>query len=388
MTGSADPAIQLAEARWRLVLGQFAKNRLSMSCGGGGYDAMDRALNFLYGREYQGRGVRAGQARQSQEQDPEGGREASVFLVPEWIRAVRELFPAETCEVIQQHALERYQMKELVTDKQVLEHMQPSFELLKTLLTFRGMMQGEVLELAHRLIREVVEELRRRLTHEIRQTLWGRLNKVRRTRHKIYRNLDWVRTIRANLKHYDPERRTLVLEQLHFFSRVHRTNPWHIILCVDTSGSMIDSVIHSAVMAGIFHGLPSLRLSFVAFDTAVVDLSEEARDPVELLLSVQLGGGTDIHKALCYCETLVAAPSRTIVVLVTDFREGGSPAGLVGAVRRLRESGVRVIGLAALSSDAQPSYHREMAQQCADAGAEVAALTPRRLAQWIGTIIE
>jgi len=387
MTGSPDRAQQLVEARWRLVLGHFAQNHLSLGCGGG-YDAMDGALNFLYGREYGGRNVRQARASQDKEPSPTGGSESSVFQVPEWIRTVRELFPAETCEVIQRHALERYHMKELVTDKQVLEQMQPSFELLKALLTFRGVMQGEVLELARRLIQQVIEELRRKLVQEIRQTLWGRLNKVRRTRHKIYRNLDWVRTIRANLKNYDPERRTLVLEQLHFFSRVHRANPWHIILCVDTSGSMLDSVIHSAVMAGIFHGLPSLRVSFVAFDTAAVDLSDEVGDPVELLFSVQLGGGTDIHKALCYCERLVAEPTRTILVLVTDFREGGSPAGLVAAVRRLRESGVRVIGLAALGSDAQPSYHREMAQQCVDAGAEVAAVTPRRLAEWIGSILE
>ena len=384
MTGSPDRSRQLVEARWRLVLGQFAQNRLCLG-GGGDYGAMDRALNYLYGREYGGRSVR--EEKQDRKESPEGGSEASVFNVPEWIRALRDLFPAETCEVIQRHALERYQMKELVTDRQVLEQMQPNFELLKTLLTFRGMMQGEVLELAHRLIREVVEELRRRLAQEIRQTLWGRLNKVRRTRHRIYRNLDWTRTIRANLKNYDPERRTLVLEQLHFYSRVHRTNPWHIILCVDTSGSMLDSVIHSAVMAGIFHGLPSLRVSFVAFDTAVVDATDEVGDPVELLLAVQLGGGTDIHKALCYCETLVSEPTRTILVLATDFREGGSRAGLVAAVRRLRESGVRVIGLAALGSDAFPSYDRDMAQQCVDAGAEVAAVTPRRLAEWIGNIL-
>ena len=384
MTGSPEVNPQVVEARWRLVLGQFAQNHLCLG-GGGGYDAMDRALNFLYGREYGGRGVRG--AQPNDEPSDEGGQEASVFSVPEWIRTVRELFPAETCETIQRHALERYQMKELVTDKQVLEQMQPNFELLKTLLTFRGMMHGEVLDLAHRLIRQVVEELRRKLAQEIRQTLWGRLNKVRRTRHKIYRNLDWARTIRANLKNYDAERGTLVLEQLHFYSRTHRTNPWHIILCVDTSGSMLDSVIHSAVMAGIFHGLPSLRVSFVAFDTSVVDASGEVGDPVELLLAVQLGGGTDIHKALCYCEGLVAGPTRTILVLVTDFREGGSRAGLVAAIRRLRESGVRVIGLAALGSDARPSYDRDMAQQCVDAGAEVAAVTPRRLAEWIGSIL-
>ena len=379
MTGSPD--LQLVEARWRLVLGRFAQNRLS--CGGAqGYDAMDRALGYLYGREYRGRSVRDQGAPRF------GGDEASVFEVPEWIRAVRDLFPAETCEVIQRHALERYQMQELVTDKRVLEQMQPSYELLKTLLTFRGMMQGEVLELARRLIREIVEDLRKKLGREVRQVLWGRLSKVRRSRNRIYRNLDWQRTIRANLKNYDAARGTLVLEQLHFFSRVRRTSPWHIIMCVDTSGSMVDSVIHSAVMAGIFHSLPSVRSSLVAFDTAVVDLSEEVGDPAELLMSVQLGGGTDIHRALCYCETLVASPTRTILVLVTDFYEGGAPGGMENAIRRLRAGGVRVIGLAALGSDAQPAYNKELAESCVEAGAEVAAVTPRRLAEWIGGILE
>ncbi len=378
MTGSIDPA--LVEARWRLVLGRFAQNRLS--CGAGqGYDAMDRALGYLYGREYRGRSVREDGSRGA-------GDEASVFEIPEWIRAVRDLFPSETCEVIQRHALERYGMKELVTDKQVLEQMEPSYELLKTLLTFKGLMQGEVLELARKVIREIVEDLRKKLGREVRQVLWGRLSKVRRSRNRIYRNLDWRRTIRANLKNYDPERGTLVLEQLHFFSRVRRATPWHIIMCVDCSGSMIDSVIHSAVMAGIFHALPSVRTSLVAFDTSVVDLSDEVADPAELLMSVQLGGGTNIHQALGYCETLVTSPTRTILVLVTDFCEGFTPGAMQNDIRRMRASGVRVIGLAALGSDAQPAYNKEIAESCVEAGADVAAVTPRRLAEWIGSILE
>jgi len=229
--------------------------------------------------------------------------------------------------------------------------------------------------------------LRRRLAKDVRQALWGRLNKQRRSRLKVLRNLDWRRTIRANLKNYDRERKQVVLGALHFFSRVDHHLPWHVIMAVDCSGSMMDSVIHSAVMAGIFRGLPALRVSLIAFDTAVVDLSDRVDDPTELLMSVLLGGGTDIAGALVYCESLVRSPTRTLVVLVTDFFEGGDPRALVGTVKRLRESGARVIGLAALDAVAQPVYDRDLAERCVVAGAEVAALTPQRLAEWLGRIL-
>jgi predicted metal-dependent peptidase len=241
--------------------------------------------------------------------------------------------------------------------------------------------------MARQIVRNVVEDLRRRLAKDVRQVLWGRLNKLRRSRLKVHRNLDWKRTIKANLKNYDKERGTLILESLHFFSRVEHHMPWHIIMAVDCSGSMMGSVIHSAVMAGIFKGLPSVRVSLVAFDTSVVDLSDQADDPTEVLMSVQLGGGTDIHGALCYCESLVQSPHRTILVLVTDFFEGVSPAGMIATIRRLREARVRVLGLAALDETAQPVYDRDLAQRCVDAGAEVAALTPQRLAEWLGNVL-
>ena len=158
-------------------------------------------------------------------------------------------------------------------------------------------------------------------------------------------------------------------------------------MAVDCSGSMMDSVIHSAVMAGIFKGLPAVRVSLVAFDTAVVDLTEQADDPTEVLMSVQLGGGTDIAGAVGYCETLVQSPTRTIVVVVTDFFEGGPPGLLPGSIKRLREAGVRVLGLAALDAEANPTYDRQMAERCVAAGAEVAALTPRRLAEWMARVL-
>jgi Mg-chelatase subunit ChlD len=204
---------------------------------------------------------------------------------------------------------------------------------------------------------------------------------------KISRNLDWQRTIRANLKHYDTKRKRIVLESLHFYSRVERHMPWHIIMAVDCSGSMMDSVIYSAVMAGIFKGLPSLRVSLLAFDTSIVDLSDQVDDPTELLMNVQLGGGTDIAGALGYCETCVVHPHRTIVVLVTDFFEGGSRTALLASIKRLREAGVRVLGLAALDEKAQPAYDRHMAEECVAIGAEVAALTPQRLAEWLARVL-
>lgn len=385
---------ELALARWRLVLGRFADPQLPFGAGavGRGYGRMDRVLEYLYGREYANRGARkggnSGPGGSADGEGREGGSGLSVLYLPEWLREIRELFPRDTLEIIEKHALERYGMTELVTDPEVLRKLEPNYELLKSVLTFKGMMQGEVLEVARSIIRRVVEELRRRLASEVRRVLWGKLSRRHRSNLRVAKNLDVRRTIRDNLKHYDPKTKRLVLQRLHFFSRVQQHSPWHVLVAVDCSGSMVDSVIYSAVMAGIFKGLPSMKVSLVAFDTSVVDLSDAVDDFAELLMSVQLGGGTNIGGALGYCQTLITAPTKTILVLVTDFFEGGTPGQMLTVIHQLRESGVRVLGLAALDEKAEPVYDREMAQRCAAAGAEVAALTPQRLAEWIGRILK
>ncbi len=414
-----EPADALALARWRLVLGRFSDRRLG-GCpfpdtrgpgpgpgrgeartgdpgSPGNYDRMERVLDHLYGREYAGRGVRGkgrdgdGHGHGDGEGDPDdartGGTGDSVLSVPDWLHDVHALFPREAAEVLERHALDRYGMTELVTDEAVLKAMEPSYELLKAVLAFRHLMSPRVLEVARGLVRKVVEELQRTLAREVRPVLWGRLNRQRRTRLKVARNLDALRTIRENLKYYDAEKKRLVVRSLLFFSRVEHHLPWHIIMAVDCSGSMTDSVIHSAVMAGIFRALPSLRVSLVAFDTAVIDLTDQADDPVAVLMGVQLGGGTDIAGALGYCETLIRTPTRTVVIVVTDFFEGGPPDRLVAAVKRMREAGAKVLGLAALDAGAEPVYDHQMAERCVAAGAEVAALTPRRLAGWMARVL-
>jgi Mg-chelatase subunit ChlD len=366
--------------RWRLVLGKYAGQRLDGAAGMGKDAArMDRALDYLYGREYEGRGLR--------KQIGPGSLDPSQLTLVNWLSEVRELFPRETVEIIEKHALDRYGLTELVTDPQTLERLEPNQALLRTLLGLRSHLQGDVLTMARRIIRQVVEEIRRKLEPEVRRTLAGRLNRFRHSPMKVAQNFDAPGTVRRNLKHYDAQRKRLILEELRFFERNTRRLPWDIILCIDQSGSMADSVIHSAVMAGILAGLPAFRVKIVVFDTNIVDLSEHADDPVEVLMRVQLGGGTDIGRAVRYCAQLLENPHRSVLVLLTDFCEGGSPGELVSAVKALAEARVKLLGLAALDGEAHPAYDRQMAERLAACGMEIAALTPQQLAHWLVKVI-
>ncbi len=367
-------------ARWRLVLGKYAQAKMS-DCLSGDQQRMADALEMLYAREYKGRGV-----RQDAKLGP-GSLDPSQLNVPRWLNEIRTLFPKETCTRITQHALDRYGLTELVTDPQTLASLEPSTELLAAVLALKNQMGGAVVSEARRLIARVVEEIKRKLEQEIKNALTGRLNRFRQSLHRVARNFDARATIRRNLKHWDRERQKLVVEEPRFFSRVKRHLPWDIILCIDQSGSMANSVIHSAVMAGILAALPTVRVRLVVFDTAVVDLSEHVTDPVEVLMSVQLGGGTNIGQAVRYCEQLVSQPRRTVLVLVTDFCEGADPRVLVGTCKRLREAGVKLLGLAALDGEANAFYDQQLAGRLAADGMEIAALTPLQLAHWLAEVM-
>lgn len=377
----SNPAQKAVLARWRLVLGKFAQNKMP-DCLSSGQQKMADALESLYSREYRGRGV-----RQTGKLGP-GSLDASQLNVPRWLAEVRELFPQQTCERIVKHALDRYGMTEIIQDPATLARLEPSAELLAAVLSLKGQMKGPVLAEVRRLIARVVEEVKRKLEREVLGALTGRLNRFRRSHHKVAKNFDARNTIRRNLKNWDPNRQKLVVENPQFFNRVRRHLPWEVILCVDQSGSMTDSVIHSAVMAGILAALPAVRVKLVVFDTSIVDLSEYASDPVEVLMSVQLGGGTDIGRAVRYCEQLVDVPKRTILVLVTDFCEGADPRELVSAVKRLRGAGVKLLGLAALDGNAAPFYDQQTAGALANEGMEIAALTPEQLAHWLAAVMD
>lgn len=372
----------MATDRWRLVLGRYSHQRLPAP-GGDGHRC-EQALDYLYGREYAGRG---GRGDGDDQQAPRAGSlDPSAPSIVDWLGEVRELFPSETVEIIERHALDRYGLTELVSDPEVLARIEPSEALLKTLLALKGSLHPGVLREVRRIVRAVVDDLRRRLESEVRQAFTGRLSQHRHSPLPVAANFDARGTVRANLRHWDPEAMRLVVERPLFFQRNTRRIPWEVVLVVDQSGSMAGSVIHSAVMAGILAGLPSYRLRLVVFDTSVVDLTDVATDPVELLMSVQLGGGTDIAQAVTYAEQLIENPVRSVVVLVTDFCEGGPPSALVAAVRRLVEARVTTIGLASLDGSEHPPYDKQMAQRLADTGMSIAALTPGRLAEWLAEV--
>ena len=365
--------------RWRLILGKYSGSRIEFSGGGVNYMEMETLLDYLYSREYgEEQGVR---------QDRRGGSEASRLTVPSWIEKIRKLFPKQTVEIMERHALEKYGMTELVTDPEVLKKLEPNQELLKTILELKHLMKGQVLELAREIVRKVAAELSEKMEKDMRKSLFGRLNRMSHTPVKCARNLDVKKTIRMNLKNYDVDRGQLVLKQVYFNSRVKRYNSWRIIICVDESGSMLDSVIHSAVMAGIFARLPMLDTKLVIFDTNVVDLSGYVDDPVETLMSIQLGGGTNIAGALSYCEKLIDFPYRTMVVLVSDLYEGGGYQNLYGVSRGIIEAGAKLVVLTALDAQANPNYDRNAAAVLADMGAQVGAMTPEQLADWMGKIM-
>jgi Mg-chelatase subunit ChlD len=272
----------------------------------------------------------------------------------------------------------------MVTNPDLLRRAQPSQTLLKAVLHTKHLMNQEVLALARDLVRKVIEQLMERLARPVRSVFLGAADRRKRSHLRVAKNFDARTTVRRNLAHYDQVKRRLTLQTPYFFSRVRRqTDRWQILILVDESGSMADSVIHAAVTAAIFFGIRSLRPHLILFDTSVVDVTEHCSDPVEAIMKVQLGGGTDIGGALGYAASLVENPRKTIVVLITDFYEGGPAQRLLSVTRQLIESGVTLLGLAALDERAEPNYDRGMAQQLVNLGAHVGAMTPGELAEWV-----
>ncbi|WP_418037484.1 VWA domain-containing protein [Paenibacillus xylanilyticus] len=367
--------------RWRLILGDSAEEGLSNT---DAYDAehfkyteIDEILGYLYNREY---GEEQGYRK-------EGGRGSSNLTVPNWLHKVRELFPKPTVELLEKQALDRYGLTELLTDKKLLESLEPNMNLLKNIMQFKGRMKGDVLRSAKEIVRTVVEDLQRKLESQTRASIMGKRSRYTPSSIKSLRNLNFKRTITKNLKNVDRVNRRLVIDRLYFDGNIQPHNKWNVIIAVDESGSMMDSVIYSSVMASIFYRLNALRTHLFIFDTQVVDLSDRLDDPVDVLMSVQLGGGTHITKALRYGETLIDNPGKTIYILVSDLEEGYPIQQMYKACKDIMDAGCKLLVLTALDFNGDTVYNKHAAQTLTNMGAHVAAITPNELAEWIGEII-
>ncbi len=377
------PDDQQALSRWRLVLGKAAEAR-GITCGD---DADARRVERLVGFLFEPGDSGDGTGRKRRSSDHKGGSGPSQLNVPDWVDAVNELFPHQAKEVMQRELIRRRGIAELLEKPELLEKIEPNLELVKTLLTHKELMNPKTRILARKIIDRVVRELKQKMQVQVEQAITGALRKDRHSPRKVFRNLDLKTTLRRNLANFDRASGKLMVDRLFFHAAERKKRPWHVILVVDQSGSMLESAIFSAVMASIFAELPALKTSLVLFDTDVVDLSDQVGQPVDVLLSVQLGGGTDITKGLAYASGLIRQPSKTIVVLITDFYEGRDEADLIAQTRLMADGGVRLVGLGALGYDARPSYNKPTAAKLRKVGMDILVCTPEKLADCMARII-
>ena len=379
----ADLDHDLAVRRWRMVLGRYAQSALPRHP----EDAdLDGTLGYLYDREYTERGHRLSDSGAANRDGAGrgGGLEASALRAVDWLDGARRLFPASTIERLERDALTRYGLSDLLADPDAVDSIRTSPELGAALLRIKGTISPALADGLRTLIARIVADVLERLRRPMTTALTGARQRHRRSPHASARNFDWRRTIAANLGHADPRTGRLLVEEVRFMSRQRRHNvAWDIIIVVDQSASMSSSLLHSAVMASILAALPGMSVRLILFDTSVVDVSHLVHDPVEILMTSQLGGGTDIANAVGYAAAQVTQPTRTVLALVSDFEEGGSVSSLVTRVRGLADSGVTMLGLASLTDDGAPCFDRTVADKLAAVGMRIAAMTPDRFADWL-----
>ena len=361
--------------RWRLILGSFSNLEIDNE-----YSEIDETLNFLYDREYtQNGGYSLDNFNSS--------KEKSALTVPKWISKVKKLFPKETVEIMQKQALEKYKLTEILTDENTLKEIEPNIELLKNILTFKDMMSQNVKKLAYDIVKKTLEEIKNKMEVEIKKVFYGKKLPNSNTTNKIFKNLDIKKTIKYNLKNYDIKNKKIFTDKLFFNQNIKKYNPYNIIILIDESGSMLDSVIYSSIMASIFANLPYLSIKLIIFDISVVDLSEHIKEPIDILFKVQLGGGTNIAQALEYAKKITFAPDKTIVLLISDLFDSNDYKLMYKNANDIIESGSKLIILNALDYNANSIYDKEAARYFSKIGAKVGALTPSKLSKWISDII-
>lgn len=344
--------------RWRLILGGEQCDGTGCTLAGADLN-MDRALAALY----------------DPSEERKGGLGASAPNVSRWLGDIRTYFPSQVVRVMQRDALDRLDLKSMLLQPEMLEAVQPDVHLVADLVALGGVIPNKTKDTARMVVRKVVDDLLRRLSNPMRQAVNGALNRNVRNRRPRHSEIDWNRTIRANLRHYQKELRTVVPETLIGYGR-RRGSLRDVILCIDQSGSMGTSVVYSGIFGAVMASLPALKTRIVVFDTAVVDLTEKISDPVELLFGVQLGGGTDINRALAYCESMVRRPNDTILILISDLIEGGVRVEMLKRARTLTAAGVQMVALLALNDDGAPCYDHENAAALSSLGVPSFACTP------------
>lgn len=362
--------------RWRLILGEESEAGFSAmgdTSLSGEQDLMDQALAAIYDNTSSGGGFGARGA----------GKGPSAPVVSKWLGDVRSLFDKELVSIIQADAMERCGLKQLMFEPELLEKLEPDLNLASMMLTLKDQIPKRSKEQVRSFIERIVEEINRLLADDIRRAVTAAVDRRRHSPIPSAAALDYKETIRRTLKNYNPDLKKLVPERFYFYDRTSKnmSNRYTVILDVDQSGSMGESVIYSSVISCILASLRSLKTHIVAFDTNVVDLTEKCDDPVDLLFGFQLGGGTDIEKSVAYCQQLIDTPKKTLFFLISDLMEGGSRAGLLRRLGEMKDSGVSVICLLAIADGGRPYYDEQIAGRIASVGIPCFACNPQKVPQ-------
>lgn len=362
--------------RWRLILGGENADgigfKLSVSDEG-----MDQTLDALYGE---------GEGKSGKSTKRQGGTGGSMPNVSRWLGDIRKYFPASVVQIMQQDAIEKVGLRAMLNQPEILESIQPDVHLVASLISLKSIIPGKTKETARLVVRKVVDDLTRRLQNPTRQAIMGALNRSQRNRRPRHSEIDWNRTIRANLKHYQKKYKTVIPETRIGYGR-KRSAMREVILCIDQSGSMAASVVYSSIFGAVMASLPALKTHLVVFDTSIVDLTPELNDPVDLLFGTQLGGGTDIAGAVAYCRSLIRRPTETVLILISDLYEGGVRDKLLRQSAEIVASGVQFVTLLALSDEGRPSYDAHLAAEMAHLGVPSFACTPDVFPELMATVL-
>ncbi|NLR77073.1 VWA domain-containing protein [Chitinophaga eiseniae] len=342
--------------RWRLVLGGTENDGTAYSLDKTDLQ-IDKTLEALY------------------DSTKRGGLGPSSPNVSRWLGDIRNYFPSSVVQVMQQDALKRLNLTQMLFEKEMLENVETDVHLVATLMTLSRVIPEKTKDTARQVVKKVVDELMKKLSQPTQQAINGSLNRSTRNHRPRHHEINWHLTIQKNLRHYQPDYKTIIPETLIGYGR-KRSALKEVVLCLDQSGSMGTSVVYSGIFGAVMASIPALKTQMVVFDTAVADLTEELNDPVDLLFGVQLGGGTDINAALKYCSQIISRPTDTVLVLVTDLMEGGDEMGMRKRFVELHAAGVQVIVLLALNDEGAPSYDQENAQFLAGLGIPVFACSP------------
>ncbi len=364
------------ERRWRLVLGADSDESAALSESD---RRLSTALTALYGGE-----------TSDSDKKGRGSLSRSAPKVSKWLGDIREFFPASVVQVVQRDAFERLGLKQMLMEPEFLSALEADVHLVADLVSLRSVMPEKTIDTARQVIKKVVDELMEKLEQKTAEAIRGAINKSKRSFRPRFNDIDWHRTISANLRHYQADYQTIVPEKLIGFMRQQRriVDLDEVILCVDQSGSMASSVVYSSIFAAVMASIPTVNTKLICFDTAILDLTDELEDPVSVLFGVQLGGGTDIDQAIAYCEKKIERPSKTHLILITDLYEGGDQESLKRRVLNLIRQDVNVITLLALSDDGKPSYDAELAADFAAIGSPVFACTPDQFPDLMATALK